>query len=442
MNNQPRRKFRSLQYTVLHTCVLYMMSPMLMLTRLCAAQGGYYSEPQMQQNMPMSYGAFQGHNPNGGTHTGYYAPTAQSTSQSYGPVYYNVTNGNDTGNQASYNDRKRGTELVDNLFGSIKRHDFDPHSYSEISSRLMPFHNVQLPLLSGGGGMSEYHSGPALMSSHAGPTTLFAPTAPHGYSLPIPNLRTKLDMVDAENYLQNMVQTAYESSTSVAVAGIAQPGAHHISTGLTLRTSTSPPSMPTGSAHMRDAQSSHASTPQLTPGSSHGSHYSEHSPTSGVSPTEQHHTLSHSSGYPTLPNASSMAGQAPSSTLGNHYDHDIRRRYSGGRLQKAAPGAIMKRDDEMDIDDRRSATPKPEVKSRSVSKHMIDPALSGYTNSGSSSPTPTASPTGGEVDETWVYNVRLLEDLKKYVSARLERGDYEEDDARMEEGKSLYPVLK
>lgn len=398
----------------------------------------------MQQNIPMNYGAFQGHTPNGGSHAGYYAPTAQSTSQSYGPVYYNVTNGNDTGNQASYNDRKRGTELVDNLFGSIKRHEFDPHSYSDISNRLMPFHNVQLPLLSGGGGMSEYQPGPALMSSHAGPTTLFAPTAPHGYSLPIPNLRTKQDMVDAENYLQNMVQTAYESSTSVAVAGVAQPGAHHVSTGLTLRTSTSPPGMQMGSAHMRDAHSSHASTPQLTPSSSHGSHYSEHSPTSGVSPTEQHRPMPQSSGYPTLPNTSSMTGQAPSSTLGNQYDHDIRRRYSGGRLQKAAPGSV-KAEDEMDIDEGTStSTPKPEHKARSVSKNLIDPALSGYTHSESSSPTPTPSANGGEVDETWVYNVRLLEDLKKYVSARLERGEYEEDEAGMEqeEGKSLYPVLK
>ena len=416
---------------------------MTLTRRVIAGQGGYYSEPQMQQNMPMSYGAFQGHTPNGGNHAGYYAPTAQNTSQSYGPVYYNVANGNGTGNQASYNDRKRGTELVDSLFGSIKRHEFDPNSYSDISNRLTPFHSVQLPLLSGGGGMSEYQSGPALMSSHAGPTTLFAPTAPHGYSLPIPNLRTKQDMVDAENYLQNMVQTAYESSTSVAVAGVAQPGAHHVSTGLTLRTSTSPPSMQMGSAHLRDAHSSHASTPQLTPGSSHGSHYSEHSPTSGVSPTEQHHPMPQSSGYPTLPNASSMAGQAPSSTLGNQYDHDIRRRYSGGRLQKAAPGS-MKAADDMDIDERTSAV-KQEQNTRSISKTVIDPALSGYMHSESSSPTPTPSANGGEVDETWVYNVRLLEELKKYVSARLERGEYvDEDEAGMEHEakKSLYPVLK
>ena len=381
------------------------------------AQAGYYPEPQLQSNVPMNYG-FQGHTTNGNSQQGYYAPTAQTTSQSFGgSVYYSVNNSGHASNQASYSDRKRGTEAVDSLFGSIKRHEFDPHSYSEIANRLVPFHGVQLPLLSAGGSMSEYQAGPAVMSAH-GPSTIYTPSASHGYILPMPQLRTKQDLVNADQYLAQMVATAYENGAQAGAAGLAQSGAHHLQSGLTLRTSNSPPGMQMASVR-NHSHSSDVSTPELTPGSSH---YSDgHSPIAHSSPIEQQPTPQ--AVYPTLPGVtSSIPGQAPSSTLGSQYDNELRRRYSGGHLQKAAPGA-MKHEENMDTEEEFASTPRVDSshrKQRSLAKNMIDPALSGDILSSSSSPTPPAT---AAVDEEWVENMRLLETLRDCVRAKLDRGE-------------------
>ena len=352
-------------------------------------------------------------------------------------MYYSINSG-DAGNHASYSDRKRGTEAVDTLFGSIKRHEFDPHSYTEIANRLVPFHGVQLPLLSAGASMSDYQAGPATMSAH-GPSTMYHPSASHGYTLPMPQLRTKQDLVDADQYLAQMVATAYENGAQAGAAGLIQTGAHHAQSGLTLRTSNSPPGMQM--AGLRNhSHSSHVSTPELTPGSSH---YSDrHSPIPHISPLEQQSTPQ--TMYPTLPSvASSMPGQAPSSALGGQYDNELRRRYSGGHLQKAAPGAV-KREEDMDIEEELRRSPKADHghrKQRSLAKNMIDPALSGDVQSNTSSPTPPAATTA---DEEWVENMRLLETLRDCVRAKLDRAEYEDDEPSMEAQlqKSLYPVLK
>lgn len=146
------------------------------------------------------------------------------------------------------------------------------------------------------------------------------------------------------------------------------------------------------------------------------------------------------SGYPT-------SSAAPSG-LATAFDHDLRRRYSGGQLQKRAPG------DSADPDQ----TPSPRRRSesmetmpaidklgvRSPSLTNVDPAL---RSPGLQS---EASDQTDKAQESWVENVRLIEALRNFVRERLERGEFsgeedERENSKTEEDKeaqSLYPVLR
>ena len=399
----------------------------------------------------MNYGAYQGHTGNGngsGQQGGYYAPTAQATTPGYAPVYYGASNGTDLGNHAALEDRKRGLDVMNNLFGSIKRQDFDAHSYADVSHRLQPFHNMQLPIHAVGGVMSDYQQSlPPMIGTQAG-AAVYGPTAASAHGFSIPNLRTKQDAVEAERMIEQMVHTAYESSHSQAVSGASQPGAVHIASGLTLRTSNSPPSAQLSRGHLmrNTSTSTNADTPELTPGSTVYSN--GHSPTSVEfnTPTASQAPVNGQPMYPSLPNASSsMTGTAPTSTLGNQYDHENRRRYSGNLLQKSAPGpgsrvhggSEDRSQDRMDIDSANGAQ-APTLMGRTLSSKMIDPALSGDVPSSSESPTPPSSGLAAEVDQVWVDNLRLLEGLRDFVRAKLEHNDFEDEHP----GQSLYPELR
>lgn len=152
--------------------------------------------------------------------------------------------------------------------------------------------------------------------------------------------------------------------------------------------------------------------------------------------------------YPTLPAVSAMSegasgyptSSAPPSGLATAFDPDLRRRYSGGQLQKEAPSG-----DRMDLDDSPSPLhdnlPKIDklgVKSPSLSH--VDPAL---RSPGAHSET---SEQTDKAQESWIENVRIIEALRHFVRDRLERGDYDEDISKTEdedsEAKSLYPVLR
>ena len=416
--------------------------------------------------MPLGYN-YQNHN----GPQGYYAPTQQPSSSAYGPVYYNVSNGAEVSHNASFDNRKRGYEALNDFFGDAKRRSFDPNSYSDVGNRLLAFQGLQLPALTGGGSMAEYQSAPAMVSSYGG-GGVYGPTASHGYALPpMPNLRTKNDLTTVDQILEQMTATAYESPSFVAAAGVAQPGAVHVQTGMghRPRQSNSPPSIQLPSAHncahssqSISMQSNHSGTPDLTPGSSTMSYTSGHSPVSaasnnGMSP------LHSASMYPSLPSTTranmsgeyipSLSSMAPASTLGTQFDHDHRRRHSGGTLQKAQPAMrreMIKQEDEMDTaEDGEDNAPTPKMKALSTAdsdcgsddifssehkqprsdanvkatKQMIDPALSGLAS-------PLSSPErdnglADRADEMWVENIRMLEALREFVREKLERGEYE-----------------
>ena len=134
----------------------------------------------------------------------------------------------------------------------------------------------------------------------------------------------------------------------------------------------------------------------------------------------------------------------PTSTLDPQLDDDTRMRMGGGKLQKSQ--RLRGDSDVMDTSEDGAATPRqgpPSHKSQ-FSASNIDPALSGGVKTPSSP---------GELDdkavkanEKWLTNVRTIEELKKWVSYRLENHDYDsdEDDQGLKQEHptpSLYPAL-
>ena len=428
------------------------------LQALASTAAGYFPDHQQQMpgSMPMNYG-HQGHNGNGAT--GYYGPAPPQSAYAYGNVSYANHNG-DIPNQASLETMKNGLDIIRSLFPDAQRGDFDPRSYAQVENRMAALQTYQLPFLappmmvqgqsvSAGGGGGDY--------------------GPSHYSLPpLDNLRTKNDLINLDQLFATMQSTIYENASEVAAAGVGQPGAHYVPVGVGYRNSNSPPSLPLPSTHSMSVatpQSNNSATPALTPPSSAVSN------TSGNSPPSVHlnnmSPITPGNMYPNLPGPSTSQGympssMAPTSTLGNQFDHNQRRRYSGGRLQRAAPMKHQKPEDSMDTSSDGASTPKNAIartsssdssstpKSQSgrtadFSNHNLDPALGG-----------TVSPPAGEIDEgaikaneLWVGNIRTIEALRAWVNRRLEHHDYDNDGQEMEQDKdevkhekdNLYPVL-
>lgn len=419
-----------------------------------------------------------------------------------------MNQGGDVGNQASLESQKQGLETIKNLVmvrniisflllflaylgnqiplvininpGSIRltnnvKQDgkagvFDTSSYSDINNRLMAIQGSNLPFLAGPS-MGDYQAGGG--SPGGG---VYGPTAQ--YPLPaIPNLRTKADLINADHIFQAMQTAIYENPNAMAAAGASQPGAQYVQ-AIRQRQSHSPPGLHLPSARTasyapnmdgHSPLSHNSGTPALTPPSS------AHSYTSGNSPPTLHGNNNFAPAppaamYPTLPGASSDAANgyasssmAPASTLGSQFDDGHRRRYSGGKLQKARPiHHGPNSEDAMDTTEDGPKTPKnagpsssspepvpaPKPQTRpqksDFSSSNLDPALGGM-----------ASPSSGEMDEVaikenemWVGNARTVENIRAWLKKRLESNDYESDDEMereqpvlKEESESLYPVL-
>lgn len=354
-----------------------------------------------------SYG--QPHQNGHSTHNGYYAP--QPPASYGGPVYYQpVSHGGDVGQHAAYDNRKRGFEALNDFFGDAKRRQIDPNSYSQVGQRLVALSGMGAHLVA-----SDYIQAPAMVAvgggGHGGPSNIahghIAHAPHHQYALPpMPNLRTKNDLLNIDQFLEQMQTTVYENPNHAAAAGVQQAGSHYIHAGVNFRQSQSPPHSAIHnlmSSHLTSganttpmmatssSQSNSSGTPALTPPSSTMSYTSGHSPVQslpsihGMSPV--HHS---SAAYPSLPSVSQgyspHSNTAPASTLGTNFDIDQRRRFSGGMLQKSARPRFG---DEMSVSDDGS-TPSPtrstptgeKIIKTEVSASNIDPALSGITSPG------------------------------------------------------------
>ncbi|KAJ5625844.1 hypothetical protein N7510_002153 [Penicillium lagena] len=370
---------------------------------------------------------------------------------SYGNVYYALSQGQD-GN-TTY-DRKRGYDALNEFFGDLKRRQFDPNSYTAVGQRLLGLQALQLPILNGP--VAEYQPMPASVAVGGGGG--YSPggaQAPAYHLPPMSNVRSKSDLLNIDQFLEQMQNTIYESEENVAAAGVAQPGAHYVQAGMHYRATNSPPTqLPSSHAtattpvgQMMAAASAHSpstGTPALTPPSSAQSYTSSRSPME--MPSTHRVSPPHESGanmYPRLPSTSmsdsmtagypTSSGAAPPSTLGGVFDHDERRRYTGGTLQRARPASRQASEDRMDTshDSKKDGEQTPTAKrATQFSESLIDPALHSSTSPDpdheAAQRTAQAATEVAEhdVNVAWVEKVRLLENLRRLVSDLLESGKY------------------
>ncbi|KAH6654113.1 hypothetical protein BKA67DRAFT_564185 [Truncatella angustata] len=383
-----------------------------------AGMGGGY---RPQSKAPSSYYDHNGQirtnsaafgQPHPGSHPSSYY---QHQPSSYGgPMYYQPlgSRGDHIGYQAAaaeFDSRKRTYDMLNEFFGDAKRRHLDPASYAQVGQRLMPLHGNLSALA------SEYMPAPQAVAVGGGASD---PYAQHYTLPPMPSIRTKSDLIQIDQILEQMQSTVYENSNTAAAAGIHQPGSHYVP--LAFRNSHSPPQTTSTSHHpslpaysqpqnmaspLTAGSSTHSNgTPAVTPPSSSMSYTSGHSPSassSGLSPTSRHSSTS--ALYPTLPAVTSgYPGQSATSTLGPTFDPDPRRRYSGGMLQRANPARRS-------IAEDRETTPK-------ASESVV------------SSPSAESSADGDDsAYEAWLENVRVIEYLREYVIERLKREDYVTD---------------
>ncbi|GAB1320603.1 pH-response transcription factor pacc-1 [Madurella fahalii] len=331
----------------------------------------------------------------------YYGQHAPPPQPSYhAPMYYSQPMGGPRpdymGHQASsFGDtRKRGLDDLNEFFGSVKRRQVDPTSYHQIGRSLMPIH-ATLGLQTGAVA-TEYMPQP--------PHTLGVGSASHGpltqhyYLPPMPNLRTKEDLQQIDQMLEQMQATVYENTGS--------PNSHYAPVDMRqsptygARPAVDPYSVTAGQVVSPLSAPAHSTggTPAVTPPSSAMSYTSGHSPTtssSGMSPSSRHSSTSVS--YPTLPSRPGLP--FPSSTaLGSTFTHN-ERRLSGGMLQSAS-GARR--------DSDRIPTPK-----------AGDAAVS--------SPSEESEAAEGETYDDWLQHMRTIEFLRSAIRQRLERRDYEDE---------------
>ncbi|KAJ5643857.1 uncharacterized protein N7484_006364 [Penicillium longicatenatum] len=377
------------------------------------------------------------------------APPPPANPHSYGNVYYALSQGHD--GAPSY-DRKRGYDALNEFFGDLKRRQFDPNSYAAVGQRLLGLQALQLPILNGP--VPEYQPMPAGVAvSGGGGYSPGGSQAPAYHLPPMSNVRTKNDLINIDQFLEQMQNTIYESDENVAAAGVAQPGAHYVQPGMHYRATHSPPSQlppshvtATTSAPMMQAHSPSVGTPALTPPSSAQSYTSNRSPIS-----MHNHRVSppHESGagmYPRLPSASmpdsmgagypTSSGAAPPSTLGA-FDNDDRRRYTGGTLQRARPAERQVDDSRMDTaqDSKADGERTPTKERMDISQSLIDPALSSTSSDPDQEAAQRTAQAATEVAErdvnvAWVEKVRLLENLRRLVSELLEAGQFNPDSGR------------
>ncbi|KAF7537753.1 hypothetical protein G7054_g3455 [Neopestalotiopsis clavispora] len=346
----------------------------------------------------------------GGHPSGYYQHQPSSFG---GPMYYQpISNRGDhigySAAAAEFDHRKRTFDVLNDFFGDVKRRGLDPASYHQVGQRLMPLHGFANP---------EYLPAPAVAVGGGGGNA-GDPYTQH-YSLPpMPSVRTKSDLIQIDQILEQMQSTVYENSNTAATAGVHQAGSHYMPLGYRQSqppahtTAASQSSLPAYS-HAHDAaspltavSSTHSNgTPAVTPPSSSMSYTSGHSPSassSGLSPISRHSSTA-SALYPTLPAVTSgYPGQSATSTLGPSFDSDPRRRYSGGMLQRANPA-------QRSIPEERETTPK-------ATESVVSSPSAESESSGDDSPY-----------EAWLENVRVIEYLREYVIDRLKRNDYDAD---------------
>ncbi|KAL2352912.1 pH-response transcription factor pacC/RIM101 [Cryomyces antarcticus] len=440
------------------------------LQNVAATANGYY--PNSSDLSTQNYAHHGSHNMPTST-SNFYSSGAQQAS--YGPVYYPMT-ASTYADAQSFETRKRAIDALNDFLGDAKRRAIDPSTYYDVRQRLGGGFGVQslpLPMATdsySGGGYSSQSTLPdynstmptSMHTGHASHATL---SQPQHYSLPaLPNLRTKNDLVNIDQFLEQLQSTVYESMHHAAAAGVHQPGSHMYHTGMNtgFRASNSPPHLRHSSNAMTSNVSPHTSmssasgmpasssaldTPALTPASSVLSYNSSHSPTSAhfgsvheVSPHSVNSRPNTQPMYPSLPVVSAMSDlsgypattSAPASGLATSFDYDARR-YSGGRLQKAAMPVRQSSEDRMDTGSNAGTEKAVEKGADHEHEDGLAREADKLDIASPADSTASVETPSDRVQESWVENIRVIEALRAFIKDRLEKQEYDEDDE--EEGE-------
>lgn len=438
------------------------------------------------------------------------------TAPSYGPVYYNIPQAQTFAPAGVVESRKRGFEDLNDFFGNVKRRQVDATEYQDLGSRFSNIVTAGMPMSSFQAG---YHAGLRAAngggpSDNLGPAAAYqtpmVPSMGNQYSMPFGELKSKADLMTIDHFLEQLQQTVYDNPHQAAPAPV-------VHVGMPYRSNNSPPHFAhdgssisssagaTPEAFSNNGYNSAASvfddgisTPALTPSSYAAASHSPASSHTNMSPVPRAAHTASASLYPSLPSFSTLTDAhgvpqnqsgngAPFSNLGSAYDDfEARRRYSGGFLQRAPPRSLTT--DSSATSSGSATISSPDSVSGSVSgspasrrssieltKPFRNVALSSpkmATNGGSGRASPAGVKLPGVADitrgnlgesekerqthESWVRNVRVIEELLRYVRGRLEKGDYldneggasNQEDRQMKDQQqrgsqdSLYPALR
>jgi hypothetical protein len=342
-----------------------------------------------------------------------------------------------------YEVRKKATfDALNEFFGDMKDKQYDPSMYGAMSRRLLGLSN--LPSYTGA---TEYSGGTAIA------TATHPPSLNH-YTLPMPSLRTKGELLDIDRFLEQLQATTYEheTPTQAANAGVAQAGSHYIPTALPVRSSHSPPRahiMSTGTI-LPPLTSTAMDTPALTPDSSALSYHSPQSTHSSTISPVSRPTIPL---YPTIPSTMADAHyttHGSASALTSTHDPNIHhgsRRYQSGNLNAPRPSNNdeLPRIESLGVRSPTMANVDPALRKDSPSA-SIDPELSGDSKHQSRD-----SSSAKSEESEWIVIVRVLEAARGIVKERLEQHVYDSDSGNTtpkpeteaeKDARDLYPVIR
>ncbi|EFX00383.1 zinc finger protein pac1 [Grosmannia clavigera kw1407] len=387
---------------------------------------GYYPAQQQQQPYPNNIYFPQSLHPRGDYISNHQSHQAHHQHHAQPPQHHLASGpvgGGGGGGGNGYDPRRRNLDVINDLFGALKSGQVNPSSYTQVGRSLGP---LQTGLMAGGGGGGDGGGG-GLATDFIGaaqpPHMLAAPQHPmaqHYFLPPIPSLRTKSDLEEMDVLLEQMQATIYDNSGASPNPGAAHGfdmrgnatslnrpmliGDHY---GNTAATGVSPLTA------MSSQRSQSGGSPAVTPPSSGTSYTSGHSPgdsSTGMSPSMRQLPMTGvpsslpNIAYPQLPTSTGVAypGSTATAQLGSSFTSDDRP-HRGGILQSSSRKASHDNNDKV-----------PSQRQASVSSPSAD------SDSGSEP----------ELYDQWLNNVRVVEDLRRYVKDRLARQEYDYEQSR------------
>lgn len=352
-----------------------------------------------------------------------------------------------------------GVNALNSLFSDVQHNNLDVRNISDVGNRLAAIQNSRLPFIVGG----DHHGYQTASPMHGdGGPQMGIYGAGSNILPPLSNLRTKAQLNVFDSVFEKMQHTLYEHPAHLAAPAVGHSGPDYSPFGGQAGQSHPlPPSqMPAATsggmtapiAAMESTASQSDGTPALTPPSSSAySNSPDHSPSSLHATQADVGVGARGGVYPSLPGGTPTSGtffQGSSSVLGSQFNED-QRRFGGGRLWKAQPG--RPNEDAMDTTSDGAATPKGRSSNSppgdaprpGASSSNIDPALTGAASPGTGEVTVQSA----ENSEEWVGLMRTVENLRNWIKARLQNGEFEEEAEQdgikqeSEQTSDLYPAL-